>query len=81
MSVRHESTVTLDRDKVMLQLRRRGLSAATFAAEARISVTTLSGLLQHGRPITPRTARRIAEALQRIEVVAGLDELMPDQVA
>jgi lambda repressor-like predicted transcriptional regulator len=60
----------------MRELRRRGHSAATFARIAGISAGTLSSVLHRGKPITPRTARRIAEALQLIEPIDGLDGIM-----
>lgn len=76
MATRFESHVRLVPRLLMRELRRRGHSAATFAPEADVSVGTLSGILQHGRPCTPRTARKIAEALQRIQPIDGLADLM-----
>ena len=78
---RHEFHVVLDRHKLMRELRRRGLSAASFAVEAKVSVSTLSGILHSEKPITPRTARKIAGALTRIEVIVGLDSLMAVEAA
>jgi lambda repressor-like predicted transcriptional regulator len=75
-TARHESHVVLDRHKLMRELRRRGHSAASFAPLARVSATTLSGVLHSSKPITPRTARRIAETLQRIPAIDGLDGIM-----
>jgi transcriptional regulator with XRE-family HTH domain len=76
---RHESHLVLDKHKLMRELRRRGLTAAAFAAAAKVSAGTLSGVLHSEKPVTPRTARRIAEALTRIEPIVGLDSLMADQ--
>jgi transcriptional regulator with XRE-family HTH domain len=64
----------------MRELRRRGHSAATFARVAGITAGTLSGVLHHARPVTPRTARRIAEALQIIEPIDGLSDIMAAQI-
>jgi lambda repressor-like predicted transcriptional regulator len=75
-STRHESNVVLDRRKLMRELRRRGHSAATFALVAGISAGTLSSILHRGKPITPRTARKIGEALTRIPAIDGLDGIM-----
>lgn len=77
-TARHESHLVLDRLKLMRELRRRGHSAATFAAVAGISAGTLSSILHRGKPITPHTARKIAEALTRIKPIDGLDAIMRD---
>jgi lambda repressor-like predicted transcriptional regulator len=76
LGVRHESHVVLDPHRLMRELRRRGHSAATFAQVAGISAGTLSSVLSRGKPITVRTARRIAEALQHIPPIVGLDGIM-----
>lgn len=75
-STRNESHVALDPLKLMRELRRRGHSAATFAQAAGISAGTLSSVLHRGKPITPRTARKIGEALTRIPPIDGLSDLM-----
>jgi transcriptional regulator with XRE-family HTH domain len=80
-TTRHESHLVLDPLKLMRELRRRGQSAATFAHEAGISVGTMSAILHSGKPIAPRTARKIAEVLTRIEPIDGLDDIMRDEVA
>jgi hypothetical protein len=76
MAVRRETHLSLDPDKLVYQLKVRGHSAASFAALAKISVGTLSGILQHGRPISPRTARKIAQTLWSIQPINGLSDIM-----
>jgi transcriptional regulator with XRE-family HTH domain len=76
MAVRRESHVSLDPSKLMHQLQIRGHSAATFAKVAGVSGGTLSAILQHGRPISPRTTKRIAEALWRTQPIQGLADIM-----
>lgn len=50
---------------------RAALSTAEFAIKANVSVWTLSGVFNHGRPMTPRVAQRIATGLMNIPAVAG----------
>lgn len=76
MSIRRESHVNVDSDKLLHELRRRGHSAASFSKVAGISAGTLSGIIQHGKPCTPRTARKIGEALWSTQPVHGLADIM-----
>lgn len=77
---RRESHTYIDPDKFLHELQRRGHSAATFAKVCHVSVGTLSGIIQHGRPCTPRTARKIGEALWSTQPIHGLAEIMADQI-
>jgi len=75
---RVESHVRLDPVKLMAALNARALSAAAFARVAGVSVGTLSAVLHHGTPVTPRIARRIAAGLRDNQVVQGLSELLAE---
>jgi transcriptional regulator with XRE-family HTH domain len=74
--MRHESNINLDGSKLLAQMNRRGLSAAQLARAADVSPTTLSGVICHGRPVTVRTARRIAKALTTTPIIDGLENLL-----
>lgn len=76
---RRESHISLDTQKLLAFLNQRGMSAADLAREAEVSATTISGLLQHGRPISVRSARRIAKALEDHPPI--LAELLAAEVA
>lgn len=80
MSARRETHVHIDAAKLIAQLNARALSAAQLADEANISATTLSGLL-HGRPVSPRTVRRLTEALAKHPAIDGLIQLLAKDVA
>lgn len=79
--MRRESHINVDPAKLLAELNRRGMSAANLAAEAKISATTLSGCLHHGRPISVRSARRIAAALAQNPPIDGLEGLLRVEVA
>jgi len=79
--VRHESHINLAASKLIAEMNRRGLSAAQLARLADVSPTTLSGVICRGRPVTVRTARRIAKALAETAPIIGLENLLRDQVA
>jgi transcriptional regulator with XRE-family HTH domain len=53
----------------------RGWHAANLAREAGLSDATVSRVLQ-GRPVSPHTVRKIAQALVRTPPVPGLDGLV-----
>ncbi len=74
--VRHETHITIDGQKLLAELARRGLSAAELARVSGVSPTTLSGIVSRGRPVTVRSARRIAKALAETPIIAGLAELL-----
>jgi len=78
--MRRESHIGLDPEKLLVALNRRGMSAADLAVAADVSPTTLSALLHHGRPVSVRSARRIARALTEAEPIAGLESLLRDEV-
>lgn len=76
---RRETHVTLDVPKLLAAMRERAWSAAELAKNARVSPTTLSGLVSHGRPVSTRTARKIAAALVKTSPIPGLVEILPDK--
>jgi transcriptional regulator with XRE-family HTH domain len=76
LNMRHESNINLDASKLVAEMNRRGLSAAQLAKVARISPTTISGIMTRGRPVTVRTARRIATALTTTPIIDGLESLL-----
>ena len=79
--LRRETHINVDPVKLLVELNRRGMSAADLAAKADVSPTTLSGLLHHGRPISVRSARRITKALVETPVIDGLEQLLRVEVA
>jgi len=74
--VRRETHVQLDAGKLLDALRRRAMSAADLAVAAGISPTTLSAALHHGRPVSVRSARRVAAALVKTPPIDGLSDLL-----
>jgi transcriptional regulator with XRE-family HTH domain len=80
MSERSESTsVRIDGRRLARELRLRGLSAAEFSMLARLSPSTLSGVIAHDNPVSARVARRIATALHDNPVLAELVAIAPDE--
>jgi hypothetical protein len=67
--------VTLRPERMLLACAVRGMSLTRLAEEARLSLTTVR-TAAGGRPIRPRTAYRIASALERIPVPPDADELL-----
>jgi transcriptional regulator with XRE-family HTH domain len=65
----------ISRERLDLELLRRGWSAADLATAARVSATTISGA-RNGRRISPRTLRQIAVALTAAPTVVGVDALL-----
>jgi len=65
----------LDTDRLDRQLAVRGWTAQDLVRVSGVSPATISGA-RRGRRVTPRTLRRIAEALVRTPVIAGIDELL-----
>jgi DNA-binding Xre family transcriptional regulator len=64
------SRVRLDRE-----LACRGWTANDLARASGISPATISKA-RHGRPVTHRTLRRIADTLVRVPVLAGVEGLL-----
>lgn len=67
--------ITLQPDRLRLELARRGWSAADLAREARVSPPTVSAALA-GRPIAAQSLALIAGALSRGLVVPTIDVLL-----
>lgn len=72
---RQQSTISLDRGKVLTALRSRGLSAAVFAERAGVSPNTMTRALA-GRPISTKSAQKIAKCIVATPIIAGLAELI-----
>jgi lambda repressor-like predicted transcriptional regulator len=58
--------------RLRLELARRGWGHADLARIAGISAPTVSAAVA-GRPLAPRTVRRIADALSEAPVIEGID--------
>jgi transcriptional regulator with XRE-family HTH domain len=67
--------ISLDGGKLRAVMVARGLSAARLAELSKTSPNTMTRAMA-GRPISTRSARRIAETLDKTPVVAGLSELL-----
>ena len=78
MSARHESHVKIRGKRLLAQMALRGLSSAALARKAGVSPTTISGILTRSQRITPRTARRISEALWSVQIMPGLRAILDD---
>ena len=61
---RHESYLTIPADSLMHELNSRAWSAQELSRRSGVSPTTISCLM-HGRPISPRSAQKIMEALDK----------------
>jgi transcriptional regulator with XRE-family HTH domain len=75
MRDRTETTISLNEGKVLAALGARGLSASAFAELAGVSPNTLTRVFS-GQPISTKSARKIAETLDKVPVVLGLSELL-----
>jgi transcriptional regulator with XRE-family HTH domain len=53
----------------------RGLHSVDLARLAGLSAATVSSAMQ-GRPVSPRTLRKIVAALARVSVLPGTEELL-----
>lgn len=62
-------------DRLRREMACRGLYCADLARLADLSPATVSAAMQ-GRPVSPRTLRRVAVALSRVPVVPGSSELL-----
>lgn len=78
---RKESHILIRGRKLLHLMNQRGLSAAQLARAAGVSPTTISAVLTRSQRVTPRTARRITEALKKNPPIDGLVELLDDEVA
>ena len=67
--------VRISVQRLRLELARRGWTHGDLARSAGISAPTVSAAMA-GRPVAPRTVRRIAEALSLAPVVDGIDVLL-----
>lgn len=72
---RIETSISLDSGKLRAALAARGLSAAAFTEIAHVSPNTMTSAV-NGRPITTKSARKIAEGLNGTPIIAGLAELI-----
>jgi transcriptional regulator with XRE-family HTH domain len=61
--------------RLRLELARRGWGHRDLARAAGISPPTVSAAIA-GRPVAPRTLKRIAEALATVAPVDGVDQLL-----
>ncbi|MGH7641584.1 MAG: hypothetical protein ACRENX_00955 [Candidatus Dormibacteria bacterium] len=68
-------SVVLARDRLRLELARRGWAGVDLARAARLSAPTISAALA-GKPVAARTLRRIAMALSDAPPVAGVDAIL-----
>jgi transcriptional regulator with XRE-family HTH domain len=76
----HETTsVRIDGRKLAHEVQLRGLTAAEFAKLARLSPSTMSGVVAHDNPVSARVARRIAGALHDTPVITELVAIAPDE--
>jgi len=67
--------ITLDGDRLRLEMARRGLTAARLAHAARLSEATVCSALA-GRPVSVVTLSLIAEALGQLPVIGMVDSLI-----
>lgn len=67
--------IRIDADRLRRELACRGLYCVDLARLADVSPATVSTAMQ-GRPVSPRTLRRIAAALLQVPVVPGSGELL-----
>src|SRR6266566_6013317 len=67
--------VRLNTARLRREMARRGLSGADLATLAGLSPTTIS-TAKHGRPVSPRTLRKIAFALSRAPALPGGEDLL-----
>jgi hypothetical protein len=67
--------VVISAARLRYELARRGWCGCDLARAAGISAPTVSAAIA-GRPVAPRTVRRIAQALADASPVDGVDELL-----
>ena len=68
-------SVVLARDRLRLEMARRGWGNADLARAAQVSAPTVTAALA-GRPVAPRTVLRIAIALAKTPPVTGVDSIL-----
>jgi transcriptional regulator with XRE-family HTH domain len=67
--------VILRTDTLLHEVARRGWNLSDLAREAGISAATVTAA-RSGRPVSPESVRRIADALNATPPVAGVDRLL-----
>jgi len=67
--------VVINRERLKLELARRGWNGAELAQAAGLSRPTISAIMM-GRPVTSRSVTLIAKALTKASVVDGVDVLL-----
>ncbi len=73
-------TVRVNRARLLHEMACRGWHASDLAHEARLSGATVSHLMQ-GRPVSPRTLRKVAQSFVRTPPIPGLDVLLDVEAA
>jgi transcriptional regulator with XRE-family HTH domain len=68
-------SVTINTDRLLREMARRGWSRADLARAAGISAPTVTMALA-GRPVAARTLRQIGLALAKAEPITGIDSLL-----
>ena len=69
-------SITLASDRLRIELARRAWGQAELSRAAGVSAPTVRAALS-GRPIAPRTLRRIALALAAAPPLAAVDSILP----
>lgn len=69
--------IMLRTDTLLREIARRGWSLADLARAAGISSVTVTAA-RSGRPISPESVHRIADALNGTPPIAGIDALLCD---
>jgi transcriptional regulator with XRE-family HTH domain len=69
------SSARIKADRLRLELARRGWHASDLAFAAAVSPPTITSAL-HGRPVSSRTIAKIATALTRAPIIAGVEDLL-----
>lgn len=67
--------VVLRTDTLLHEVARRGWSLTDLARAAHISCATVTAA-HSGRPVSPESVRRIADALNAVPPIAGIDRLL-----
>ncbi len=65
----------LNRAGLDRELARRGWTASDLAAASGVSPVTISAA-RHGRPVRHKTLHKLADALLKAPIVAGMDALL-----
>jgi len=69
--------IVLRTDTLMHEVARRGWNLAALARAAGISNATVTAA-RSGRPVSPESVRRIADALNAAPPIVGVDALLRD---